>query len=144
MSPLDASRVLARNRSLLPFCPGLGVIGCGRLPAHSLPCDSTAILASKQTDGAKSPPLLSHSLLRGTACLAAGFPMPGTLHAGLAAPGWQHRAGSARLAVQGKPGSGTPPAACYPAGMFQLARPGLLTAFWQRTQGRHQRSGFSG
>lgn len=91
---------------LSPFSLGLAVIGCGRLPAHSLPCASTALLASKMRDGAKSPPLVFHLLPRGAAGLAAGFPVPGIPHVGLAA--------------LGKPGSGTP-AVCYPAAMFQLA-----------------------
>lgn len=91
---------------LSPFPPGLAVIGCGRLPAHSLPCASTALLASKMRDGAKSPPLLFHLLPRGAASLAASFPVPGIPHVGLAAPG--------------KPGSGTP-AVCYHAAVFQLA-----------------------
>lgn len=105
--PQDAGRALERNKSPLPFPPRLGVIGCGRLPAHSLPCASAALLASKPRDGAKSPPLPSHLLPRGAAGLAAGFPVPGTPRAGLAAPG--------------KPGSGTPSAVCYPAAAFQLA-----------------------
>lgn len=92
---------------LSPFPPGLGVIGCSRLPAHSLPCASAALLASKPRDRAKSPPLPPCSLPRGAAGLAAGFPVPGTPRVGLAA--------------LGKPGSGTPPAVCYPAAVFQLA-----------------------
>ena len=111
---------------LSPFPPGLGVIGCGCLPAHSLPCASAALLASKPRDGAKSPPLPSSSLPREAAGLAAGFPVPGTPRAGLAAPG--------------KLGSGTPPAVCYPAAAFQLAalRPqtGAPKGFLAKAEGK--------
>lgn len=86
------------------------------------PCASAALLASEPRDGAKSPPLLSHSLPRGAAGLADGFPMPGTPRVGLAAAGKRGRGQLATL----RPRTGVP------------------KSFWQRQRGRHGRFGFSG
>lgn len=119
---------------LCPSPPRLGGTGCRRLPAHSLPCASAALLASKPRDRAKSPPPPSRSLPRGAAGLAAGFPAPGILHAGLAAagqPGRELLLPSATLQLSSSwPHSG-------------LSR-GLLMASWQRQRGRYQSFAFSG
>lgn len=113
------------------FCPSpprLGVAGCGRLPAHSLPCASAALLAGEPRDGAKSPPLPSRSLPRG-----ARF--------GRRPPRAWHPAGGA-----GSDGNSS----CHlpPCPQLQLAtlrpQPGLLMPSWQRQQERYQRFGFSG
>lgn len=91
---------------LCPSPPRLGVAGCGRLPAHSLPCASAALLAREPRDGAKSPPLPSRSLPRGA-------------RLGRRPPRAWHPAGGAGSG--GPAGSGTPPAICHPAAELQLA-----------------------
>lgn len=103
----DAGRALERNTtSPLPIPSQAASSCCGRLPAHSLPCASAALLASEPRDGAKSPPLPSRSLPRGA---RLGRRLGRAWH-------------PARGAGSGGPaGSGTPPAICHPGAELQLA-----------------------
>lgn len=68
---------------LRPAPPRLGVAGCGRLPARSLPCARAGLLAREPRHGAKSPP----RSLPGGARPGRRLPGPGTGHGG-----WQGRA----------------------------------------------------
>lgn len=118
---MDAGRALGRNTPPLPIPCQAGVAACGRLPAHSLPCASTALLASEPRDGAKSPPLLSRSLPRG-ARLGCGLPRA-----------W-HAAGGLAAAASG-PKLLLSPVTCHlpPCPRLQMATLQLLMASCQRT-----------
>lgn len=116
-----------KGAHLCPSPPRLGVTGCGRLPAHSLPPLCQRSPFGQQAEGQSQVSTSAVSLApEGSSRLGRRLPCA-----------WR----PARGAGSGGPaGSGTPPAICHPAAECQLAtlrpQPGAPNGFLAKAPGK--------